>query len=73
MNTKLNGEEVDLHWPDLELAVEVDGQGHTRPRTQREDALKARFWRDAGYEILRTDDLEVIRSRIGSTRPLTTS
>ena len=54
VNTKLNGEEVDLHWPELKLAVEVDGTGHARPRTMREDALKTRLWREAGYEVLRT-------------------
>ena len=62
MNKKLNGEEVDLHWPQLMLAVEIDGQGHTRPRTQREDVLKTRLWQHAGYEVLRTDDLDVIRA-----------
>ena len=29
-----------------------------RPRTQREDVQKTRFWQHAGYEVLRTDSLE---------------
>ncbi len=53
VNTKLNGEEADFHWPAQKLVVEVDGTGHDRPRTQREDALKEAAWRKAGYSVLR--------------------
>lgn len=56
LNTKLNGEEVDFHWPALKLAIERDGSGHDRTRTQQEDATKERAWRDAGYEVLRFRD-----------------
>ena len=45
VNTKLNGEEADFHWPDHKLVVEVDGSGHERPRTKREDARKEAAWR----------------------------
>ena len=37
VNTKLNGIEVDFHWPDQNLCIEIDGPGHERPRTQAED------------------------------------
>ena len=50
VNTKLNGEEPDFHWPEHKLVVEIDGPGHDRPRTQREDARKEAAWRAAGYE-----------------------
>ena len=40
VNTKLHGIEVDFHWPAYKLVVEVDGPGHGRPRTQRDDARK---------------------------------
>lgn len=53
LNTDLNGHEVDFHWPDLNLAIERDGSGHGRTRTQQEDAIKDRAWREAGYEVLR--------------------
>ena len=53
VNTKRNGEEADFHWPAHKLVVEVDGPGHDRPRTQREDALKEAAWREAGYSVLR--------------------
>ena len=34
VNTQLLGEEVDCHWPDRKLVVEVDGRGHGRERTR---------------------------------------
>ena len=59
VNTKLNGEEPDFHWPEHKLVVEIDGPGHDRPRTQREDARKEATWRAAGYEVLRVPDDEL--------------
>jgi hypothetical protein len=56
VNTALNGIEVDFHWPALQLAIELDGPGHERPRTREEDAYKTRAWREAGYEVLRFSD-----------------
>ena len=53
VNVKLNGEEADFHWPDHKLVVEVDGQGHGRPRTKREDERKEAAWQAAGYSVLR--------------------
>jgi very-short-patch-repair endonuclease len=60
INVHLAGEEIDFHWPDLKLAVEIDGPGHARPRTQRDDERKAEAVKQAGYELLRftDDDLE---------------
>ena len=37
VNTHVLGIEVDCHWPDHKLVAEIDGPGHARPRTQRED------------------------------------
>ncbi len=56
INVKLNGEEVDFHWPNAKLAVEIDGPGHERARTKREDVRKEAGWREAGYEVLRIPD-----------------
>jgi uncharacterized protein DUF559 len=58
-NTRVLGIEVDLLWPDLKLVVEIDGGGHGRPTTQREDTLKERVLRAAGYDVLRFTDTEV--------------
>jgi hypothetical protein len=59
-NTELLGEEVDAYWPDKRLVVEVDGGGHTRERTKRDDARRDRMLRAAGYTVLRlsADDIE---------------
>ncbi len=55
VNVKLNGEEADFHWPAYKLAVEIDGPGHERARTKREDVRKEAAWHDAGYEVLRVN------------------
>jgi hypothetical protein len=41
-NVDVDGIEVDLLWPDRRLCVEVDGAGHGRKRTRREDELEER-------------------------------
>ncbi|MBE2319665.1 type IV toxin-antitoxin system AbiEi family antitoxin domain-containing protein [Solirubrobacter sp. CPCC 204708] len=53
VNTHLNGYEVDFHWPDLALAIELDGPHHRRTRTRHEDARKEAAWRAGGFEVLR--------------------
>jgi hypothetical protein len=53
VNTKVNGIEVDLYWPDQDLVVEVDGPGHTRPRTRAEDQDRDRELRENGITVLR--------------------
>jgi hypothetical protein len=64
VNTHLEGEEVDCHWPDRMLVVEVDGPGHRdRPPAQRDDARKDAKLRAAGYTVLRFTDIEIERYR----------
>jgi hypothetical protein len=53
VNVHVAGIEVDLHWPALNLCLEVDGPGHARPRTRREDAQRDEKLRAAGYEVMR--------------------
>jgi Protein of unknown function (DUF559)/Transcriptional regulator, AbiEi antitoxin len=45
--------EVDFVWPTERLCVEVDGPGHQRPRTQRQDAERDRLLNQAGFEVIR--------------------
>lgn len=59
VNTELLGEEVDFHWPDRRLVVEVDGDGHERPRTQRNDARRDAMLSGAGRLVLRFTGDEV--------------
>jgi Protein of unknown function (DUF559) len=53
VNVEVAGIEVDLHWPEQNLCLEVDGPGHRRARTQREDTAKTERLRAAGYEVMR--------------------
>jgi hypothetical protein len=59
VNTHLEDLEVDFHWPQLNLVVEVDGPGHTRPRTRHEDHERDTRLRAAGHSILRILDHEI--------------
>ena len=53
VNTKLLGEEVDFHWPTRKLVIELDGSGHGRAPTRRDDARRDHLLRDAGWTIHR--------------------
>jgi hypothetical protein len=70
VNTQVHEIEVDFHWPDRGLCVEVDGGGHARPRTQREDHERDGTFERAGYRVLRLAehelDLATVVARLGS-------
>lgn len=51
--------EVDFHWPDRRLCVEIDGPGHKRPRTRHDDRVRDRLLGGAGQTVLRFTDDEV--------------
>ena len=51
VNTRIEGLEVDFAWPGL--VVEIDGHGHTRKSTQREDAAREAILKAGGYSVLR--------------------
>jgi hypothetical protein len=53
VNHRVAGLEVDFHWPDLKLVVEIDGHGHRRPRTSLDDKQRDRRLREAGYAVMR--------------------
>src|SRR3954452_6762741 len=59
VNMACQGEEVDCHWPDRRLVVEVDGPGHARPSAQRNDARRDARLRAAGYTVLRFTDVQI--------------
>lgn len=68
VNTPLCGYEVDLHWPAMHLAIELDGFGHRRRRTRTEDANKEAAWRAGGFEVLRfgEDDLRAATGAVAA-------
>ena len=49
VNTDLHGFEVDFHWPEHQLVVEIDGGGHS----DRHDAGRDRVLHANGYSVLR--------------------
>ena len=53
VNVDFGGLEIDFRWPEQRLAVEVDGSGHGRVRTRREDAAVDLALKAGGYEVLR--------------------
>ena len=53
VNTKVLGEQVDVHWPERRLVVEIDGPGHARPTRRRDDARRDRILTAAGWTVLR--------------------
>jgi very-short-patch-repair endonuclease len=59
VNTQVQDLEVDFHWPQLRLIVEVDGPGHTRPRTKRDDEHRDARLRATGHTVLRISDHEI--------------
>jgi very-short-patch-repair endonuclease len=61
VNTQLLGEEVDCHWPDRKLAVEIDGSGHGRARSKRDDARRDEALREAGWKVMRFSGHEIER------------
>ena len=58
VNMELHGYEVDFHWPDRRLAVEIDGN-HSRPRDVRSDGARDRTLEAAGYTVLRFSGAQV--------------
>ena len=59
VNTHAYGFERDFHWPELRLAVEIDGPGHARAPTRDADASRDDSLVAAGYTVLRFTDVEV--------------
>jgi hypothetical protein len=61
VNLGLPGFEVDFHWPELMLAVEIDGGGHARKATKDADDRRDRTLGAADYTVLRFSDDDVYR------------
>jgi hypothetical protein len=59
VNVHAHGFERDFHWPDLRLAVEIDGAGHGRPPTRDADASRDATLTAAGYSVVRFSDQDV--------------
>jgi hypothetical protein len=62
-NVHVAGAEVDAYWPDLRLAVEIDGPNHTRRPTLLADGSRDRLLAESKITVLRFNEFEVERRR----------
>ena len=60
-NIHVAGAQVDGYWPDLRLAVEIDGPNHTRPPSVRADGSRDRLLAEEQITVLRFTEFEVER------------
>jgi hypothetical protein len=58
VNIELLGFEVDFHWPEWRLVVEVDGR-HTRPKDLRNDPARDRVLQAEGWTVVRFTGAQV--------------
>jgi hypothetical protein len=59
VNVHAHGFERDFLWPDLGLAVEIDGAGHARAPVRAADTSRDETLAAAGFTALRFTDLDV--------------
>jgi hypothetical protein len=59
VNARVAGIEVDFHWPECGLCVEVDGPAHARPRARAQDARRDAALRAAGRTVVRVTAAEL--------------
>ena len=58
------GHEVDLHWPELKLVVEIDGYGiHGHRRAFETDRVRDQRLLVAGWRVARVTDLQITDQR----------
>ena len=58
-NVQIHGFEVDFAWPGL--CVEIDGEGHERPRTQVDDRIRDAALQARGITVLRITEEELAK------------
>jgi len=47
---------LDYAWPDLQVALEVDGPHHWQPHVATKDVARDAYLRDHGWLVFRVDD-----------------
>ncbi len=63
-NMKVCGHEVDFHWPDRKLVVEIDGPNHLRPPTRSTDVTRDIDLTAAEWTILRCKTYEIAIAKL---------
>jgi len=56
---------VDIAFPELRIAIEVDGSSHRALKVQERDARKEAFLRGSGWAVLRFTNKEVLENLDG--------
>ena len=51
--------EIDISFPDVKLAVEIDGGVHNIPERKEQDARKTKFLEGLGWKVLRYSNRSV--------------
>lgn len=77
INARVNGHEVDAHWPAEKVIAELDHPAtHSDPTTFREDRRRDRVNRELGYETVRLtaedlnqEEAERLKRLLASRRP----
>ena len=69
VNVKVEGFEVDFHWPDRRLIIEIDGSGHRRAANRREDALRDEVLTAKGWLVLRFAEDQLHQALEAATAP----
>ncbi len=64
VNQRVEGEEVDFHWPDLKLVIEIDGPHHDTAHQKAKDQARDELLQRHGWRVLRFTDTDV-RDRPG--------
>src|ERR1051326_2586283 len=52
---------LDIYFPNLKLAIEVDGTQHSEPKKRQHDAIRDQHLRDRGIEVWRYTAGEILR------------
>ena len=50
---------IDFAWPDLKLAIEIDGKQHEFPDRKKSDKLKDKYINDCGWKVLRIKWIDI--------------
>ena len=63
VNLHVEGRQVDFHWPEHRLVIEIDGAGHERDPTQLDDTRRDAMLRAAGWTVRRFRRADVFERR----------
>jgi very-short-patch-repair endonuclease len=63
VNQEIAGYELDIYWPEVRLAVEIDGPGHAENARMADDRERDMALRSAGIDVIRYTQGQIIKKR----------